>query len=345
VSRNLGVLISLFTTDEKFNQIEELVYRLLYDEDHTVRLTTQHILLPVFAEWADSLSLLCSRVFTKLLREIDAVVSKPDYLEKKNAIAEHDVQRIVLLFQSFRMLLPRYRHIILLTSPFAPVILGNQHFTQLTEQQEKQLQAKLDEFIKAEDTANLGNGVWSEFSWLVKTGLDTIISIIAKTTTNNSSLIQAFTVTISELCTLFGNVFAAMIIKSKFQQYLEKGTASIHVIHSMITLDQQTQTRVLPIYLVGVLANLKDKGLMLHLKELILKISLEESGYTRGQIQVLQDSVRMIWYSLPIHYVHSRHMSVNYRNGEEKCWIYYGNSWYIPPSMSEPALSPYSMAW
>lgn len=89
-------------------KVEDMVFDLLYDSEAEVIDVAVNVLLPLFADWSDSLDKFCTSLCSKFLSEINNVINKPSYKETANISYERDADKLTLLFDTFGTTLPRY---------------------------------------------------------------------------------------------------------------------------------------------------------------------------------------------------------------------------------------------
>eukprot|EP01104_Vermistella_antarctica_P009958 TRINITY_DN2626_c0_g1_i1.p1 TRINITY_DN2626_c0_g1~~TRINITY_DN2626_c0_g1_i1.p1 ORF type:complete len:1221 (+),score=334.34 TRINITY_DN2626_c0_g1_i1:256-3918(+) len=122
VARNLAILIRFFANGDKYQTVQELLLRLLYDSDTDVVHTAQVMLLPTVASWAHLLNRLtggegsASRMglSDKLLSELRGVVRRSD----SRGLDGKAVARASLLMSSIAKLLPQLWQALLVDSPY-----------------------------------------------------------------------------------------------------------------------------------------------------------------------------------------------------------------------------------
>eukprot|EP01114_Cavostelium_apophysatum_P013423 TRINITY_DN3251_c0_g1_i1.p1 TRINITY_DN3251_c0_g1~~TRINITY_DN3251_c0_g1_i1.p1 ORF type:complete len:976 (-),score=360.72 TRINITY_DN3251_c0_g1_i1:1541-4468(-) len=272
VARNLGLIVSLFDTDDKYGQVEDLVFQLLYDREYDVRVATQKYVLPFFADWADTLGVLCTKLTNRLLNELSAIVSKPTF---GTSNVEGDAQKVSLLVTSFNSVVPRLRETVLLAGPFsdkAQVIPDV-----LTPQQDKLLQAQFETALM-DPTLK-----WNEFDWLVDKCLTRLVQIGTKVNITNATVLTGVVGVISKICSAFGKDFSKSMMKKLFIQDLGKAGKE----------SQPARIALLPIYL-GAVAATDEATFVQFFKEVTVSISTQEQGWSRDQMLLLSDSVKMV---------------------------------------------------
>jgi len=255
VSRNMGILVSYFEGNEKYSQVEDMLFELLNDSEDTVRLTTQRVLLPIFVDWADEFDLLETKLLTKFLSEIEAT------------LAASDDQRLIILFNSFQSIIPRIRESILFG---CSIENPPEDFVKLMQSRKD----KLDQFF---DSDSLTGG-WNELDWFINTCSSKFVMFTTKLDFSNPKVAQGFVGIFSTFVSVFGENFGTITLKKLFEPYLSK--------------DQRG--KVLPLYLAGVVAYSKKKDLSVYIKQILLNIALEESGWKRSHIVSLQDGIKLL---------------------------------------------------
>jgi len=301
VARNLGYVVTLLEGAEKYNQVQDLAFELLYDENEEVRTITKNVLLVTLADWADSLDLLFSQLFSRLLTEIETIVSSSVYQDTGGIInQEDDLRKLDLLFSCFIALIPKLRSTIMLSAHYSASALQDTNqpgqvldgvYSSLTPAQIKKLEEKFQSFMASKFTPSKGSvedaSLWPELDWLANVFLSKLISLILKVDVVSLGVSEGFINITSSLATAFGPVFTTQVLKKKFEEQWKPSEKKAKE-------EKMKRSRLLPTYLVGVLGSLEDKDLVQYLKELISMISLEENGWSRDHTNVLKDSVRML---------------------------------------------------
>jgi len=279
VARNLGLLISLFEGDDKYSQIEELLFQLLFDSEFEVRTAAIKHTLPFMSDWADMIGVLCTRLVTKFFNEISVIISKPNF---GTANVEADSAKLNTLFTGLIALLPRLSESVLLGGPFAASALNLSENTIiddiLNQQQEKLLLNKFTELISKDPGAK-----WPEFDWVMEKMIPRLIELVGKVDVSNGQTIQGFVNVLSKICSTFGSTFTGFVIRRLFQPELEKVKKE----------EQPIRGKILPIY-IGILAGSDMPDFVPSLKDLIVSMATQERGWLREQIPILKDSLRMI---------------------------------------------------
>jgi len=279
VARNLGLLISLFEGDDKYSQIEELLFQLLYDAEFEVRTAAIKHTLPFMSDWADMIGVLCTRLVTKFFNDISTIISKPNF---GTANVEVDSAKLNTLFTGLIALLPRLSESVLLGGPFAASALNLTENSiiedVLNQQQQKLLIAKFTDLIAKDPGAK-----WPEFDWVMEKFIPRLIELVAKVDVSNGQTIQGFVNVLSKTCAIFGTTFTSFVIRRLFQPELDKVKKE----------EQSTRGKILPIY-IGILAGSDMPDFVPSLKELIVSMATQERGWLREQIPILKDSLRMI---------------------------------------------------
>eukprot|EP01117_Protostelium_nocturnum_P006703 TRINITY_DN2412_c0_g1_i3.p1 TRINITY_DN2412_c0_g1~~TRINITY_DN2412_c0_g1_i3.p1 ORF type:complete len:707 (+),score=218.17 TRINITY_DN2412_c0_g1_i3:407-2527(+) len=305
VANNLGLLVSLFEGKDKYNQTQEMLFELLFDPEEDVRSTTKKVLLPIFADWADTLDHLFSHLFARMTNDIDSILNESYNLESNGMInSENDIQRLVILLMSIISLAPRLRDTILLSAPFASSCFpaGNstnplyyQH-TFISSMQEQALKDQFNQFISQNNIlqsaksqlsstkASTNSLMWTELIWFVDEFLPHFATMITMVDSSVSPVSMAFINVVSSFAATFGKTFTSFVLRRYFDDFLE----------TKIGQDKLKRGRVLPVYLVGIVGCLEEKELVACLRDLIVSISLEERGWSRDHTSALKESVKLL---------------------------------------------------
>lgn len=194
-------MVSYFTGNEKYSQVEELVFELLNDSEADVRAVAVRVLLPIFTDWSDELEWMTSKFLTKFLNEIETQLSSND-----------DVA-LSVLFNALKTLIPRIRDSILWSIPI-PANASQDPIKQLQYRIEQ-----LSQFFEKETTGDI-----PELEWLLNTCLPKLTMFILKIDVSKEKASQDFINVLSTLCSVFGDTFTTITMKKVFQPHLEKGT-------------------------------------------------------------------------------------------------------------------------
>ncbi len=195
------------------------MFDLLYDSSVDVRLVAQNVLLPLFADWSDSLQFFLSSFLTKFLSEIDRIISTSAFKQTSNINSEQDNEKLIILFESLGLIMARFNKMILLSAPFIQEDIIKLQPEQLSPQIYQQLQSKLNSFINNSSTTTTNNtSDWTAFEWTINTFIPKLIHISYELGESNPTLIIAFSSLLNRFTGNFGPVFTEKLFLDQFEK-------------------------------------------------------------------------------------------------------------------------------
>eukprot|EP01119_Soliformovum_irregulare_P008032 TRINITY_DN2078_c0_g1_i1.p1 TRINITY_DN2078_c0_g1~~TRINITY_DN2078_c0_g1_i1.p1 ORF type:complete len:1031 (-),score=374.94 TRINITY_DN2078_c0_g1_i1:82-2991(-) len=286
-ARNLGLLVSLFEGEEKYSQLEDILFKLLYDFDEDVQNMVKTVFLPLFADWADMTGNLCTSLMTRIINDLQAVISQREYEHTAQINTSEDVERLMLLCDTIQILLPRMRDAVFTAAPFSkPILAKAPQQSTFTQIQEIELKKEFDKFL---DMKPPNAPTWTEWQFVVTFAVPKLAECSIGCGNSNPEVIAAVAGLLRTLCLNFGAKFSEKIVKSHYE-YLIQQTA------------QEFQTRgwLLPGYLLGILETGGPKEFAADLKELTICVALSEAGWSKDHHNsILKESLCILCAKFP----------------------------------------------
>eukprot|EP00004_Rigifila_ramosa_P014415 TRINITY_DN3282_c0_g1_i1.p1 TRINITY_DN3282_c0_g1~~TRINITY_DN3282_c0_g1_i1.p1 ORF type:complete len:1146 (+),score=226.51 TRINITY_DN3282_c0_g1_i1:197-3439(+) len=306
VAENAGLLLSHFPDADKFRQIHEMFYQLLFDDDESVSRTTLVSFAPRLSDWALSTSMLAPSLLASLLSEVKKITDR-------TSLSPGDIHRLELLGAFFSELAPRLRLDVVFSAPFAqqPIerfleSIGSRSVSYTDSPLDRELtqlyHASFSEVHKQQHDAK-----WPSLDWLTEVFLPSLIDISSSVDVIGAGARAAIPIAsiFRRLCQELGCDFTEEIpstaLAHEIADLLPRATSSFFAKEesesaalSRPTLDQNSVIRARLLYFqtLGVKAALPPATLIQHMRSLAIHIALGEEGLSLSFQPLLATIVR-----------------------------------------------------
>jgi hypothetical protein len=292
VAKNLARLIQNFEEEDdskdKYYQVEEMMLQLLFDRSYNVVKITKETLAPVILKWANGFNAVFDRFLNTLFKQMETIAQKK--LDKN----DRDVDRLLLLLETFKQLIPLIYNIALDTMPSELDI-------EVPKSKESSRREQFDYFWskyqKDKDQAIVDK--WSAIKWLSETGLDRFISIIVSTDVSLKAVTDLCDQIMCDLCLKFGRKFTSKVVQPAILSYLNKDDASLkkkQIILTKVAVNNPSylvKERLLPAYIAGVLATCEATVISEFIRDLVSSVGVQDKGWSHEHIPILETSLSL----------------------------------------------------
>lgn len=292
VASNLARLVQSFEdiaeSASKYPQVEEMLLQLLYDRSYNVGRIAKDTLAPVVVKWANGFNLVFDKLFATLFKHMESIAAKK--LERM----EKDTDKLSILLETIKGLIPLLSNIALDTMPseLDVEVPGSQSNTK-----RDQFDYFWSKYDAVRDRPLIDK--WPVIKWISDTGLDRIIAIAVSTDVDLKSVTELCNSLIFELCFKFGRRFTNKIVQPKFLSYLSQQDVSV-LKQKQVFLNKEQQVttyllkeRLLPTYIVGVIASCDSSVMADFVRELVVSVGLNEKGWSSEHIPILHNSLSL----------------------------------------------------
>ncbi|XP_049808480.1 RAB11-binding protein RELCH homolog [Schistocerca nitens] len=270
VVRSLALIILLMDDKDKYFQCEELSMTALDDPAASVVASTTNILFPVLAQWSLDIGRLHTHLLTRLLQRIHIQVksapNSPGTAMQKNA-----EQRLLSPVIVLKTLVP---YIVMSVVAVNPVLetLDTQAASSIRSRSFRAGHALTNPttFLDSKHEIPMVLGAfdayvdqewyeeWPELEWIFAQMIPEVLDIVQGMETMRDDIVVGFVKLFRDLCSGFGSSIIRQKVKPCFIERVQNIEVSLTDIRNG---NMYPPLAIVPVYIVGVLAPLKDEDL------------------------------------------------------------------------------------
>lgn len=296
------------TDSKKFQQIADTVLQLLNDPDNHTANASQVTLLPSFGDFAERLELLqqkflpdvCNNILQIIIRTNGKNVTAKD-ISEIDKYAQALVYFSPMLFES-ALLQDSHTSKLLRSLNNEPKKVVGKRYLKISSAFSKESKALLKEefnkYINQYKPEQKPQQKWSIVDWIEFDFVPKIVEITLKAKSSVPAVVDAICSILCAYTEDFGPQFSKHIVSTKFTNEIEKLQKLIST-KGPESPTAKRCSRVVIIYIVGVLSSMGQEELSSYLSNLILDISQGRNGYSPSYYYTIDSAISYFLHHFP----------------------------------------------
>lgn len=279
------------TDAKKFQLIAESVLQLINDPDIQTANTAQVILLPAFGDFAERLHLLqqkflpdvCNNILQIIIRTNGKKVNSKD-ISEIDKYAQALVYFSPMLFESALLQYPPTSQLLKTLDNNPKYVVGKGYLkisSAFSKETKKLLKEEFNKSITKYTPVQKTQQNWDVIDWIEFDFVPKMVEVTLKAKSSVPAVVDAICSILHAFSEDFGPQFTKHIISPKFINEIEK-LQKLVASKGTESPTAKRCSRVIIIYIVGVLSSMGQEELSSYLTNLIVDISLGRNGYNHS---------------------------------------------------------------
>lgn len=314
VAINLSRILQLETSSigpldaKKFQQISDIMLRLLNDPETNVMNGTQVVLLPVFGDFSERAGRLQQTFLPALCQNIENIIDRTKGKVDTQDINELDqyAQALVylapLVYESALIQSPGYMAWKAQNPPNTRTVIGKKYLkvtSAFSKEVKDQLKSAFDAWIPTRTGKTTSNpNDWTILDWMSQDFIIRMLQITIKAKSSHSAVVDALCSILSAYGQEFGPIFTEKVLEPPFKADIGK---LLKVVKSKGSESASAKRcgRMVVVYVVGILSCMERNVLTKYLEDFVLDISLERHGWSSSNYYVLESCIYFLMKHFP----------------------------------------------